>query len=480
MATAATGTGHFISIHSIALSKTNPRKRFDEGALAELADSIRKHGVLQPVLLRPKGSSYELVAGERRVRAAKAAALAEIPAIVRDLTDVEVLEIQVIENLQRSDLHPLEEAEGYRQLTSRGYDVAKIAERTGRSVKYVYDRVKLLGLTKKAQQLFLEGRFTPGHAILLARLEAKDQERALDPQGRALFEGETGHLWGDEEKASKDPYRFLKPVSVREFQTWVDDHVRFDAAKPDPMLFPETSMQLSVSREQAEKVIPITHHHYIAPETREGRTFGPQSWKRADGQKGSKTCDHNVTGVIVVGEGRGDAFKVCTAKEKCKTHWGAWQRERTKQAKLRGEGKESSAQKRYEQEEAKRKAEYARKDAARERWKKGAKPILLAIAAAVKESPAKPGGQLAKILLDKVTPYNGPGHAPEYVPVGKTAEDLVRHAAFLVLMEYALEYDAPEDFPKIAKAFGVDTKKILDEAVPQEKPAAPAKAKKKA
>src|SRR4051812_46403651 len=111
-----------ISIASTSASKTNPRKHFHQAELDELAASIRSHGVLQPVLVRPAPSAkdpnvlFEIVAGERRFRAAKAAGLSTIPAIVRSLTDLQVLEIQVIENLQRSNLHPLEEAEGYEAL----------------------------------------------------------------------------------------------------------------------------------------------------------------------------------------------------------------------------------------------------------------------------------------------------------------------------------------------------------------------------
>src|ERR1700674_3112427 len=101
---------HLLQIGSIDVSKTNPRKHFDKEKLAELGDSITKHGVLVPILVRTKTNGrYELVAGERRLRAAKAVELEEIPAIVRELSDKEALEIQVIENLQRADLHPLEE-----------------------------------------------------------------------------------------------------------------------------------------------------------------------------------------------------------------------------------------------------------------------------------------------------------------------------------------------------------------------------------
>ncbi len=100
---------YLIDLSRIDPSKTNPRKRFDAAAMAELTVSVAAHGVIQPILVRPTGSRFELVAGERRFRAAQAAQLSAIPALVRDLTDLEALELQVVENLKRADLHPLEE-----------------------------------------------------------------------------------------------------------------------------------------------------------------------------------------------------------------------------------------------------------------------------------------------------------------------------------------------------------------------------------
>lgn len=216
------------------------------------------------------------------------------------------------------------------------YDVARIAEKIGRSIKYVYDRVKLLQLTKEAQQLFLEDRITAGHAILLARLKPADQKRAIDPDTNehrpALFQKEHT-LFDPGEQAEepfklkgKDPWKGLKARSVRELQGWIDEHVRFDAKEPDPILFPETKAEL----EGAKKIVPITLANYIPEEAREGRTWGPRSWKRADGQpysdswgrkQKSKTCEYSVTGFVAVGPGRGDAFPVCVNKDKCAIHW---------------------------------------------------------------------------------------------------------------------------------------------------------------
>jgi ParB/RepB/Spo0J family partition protein len=153
-------------------SKTNPRSGFDAAGLKELAESMRAHGVLEPLMVRPvngqpaKGEGetpppqFEIVLGARRFRAAKLAKLESVPAIVRELTDTEALEMQIIENLQREGMQPLDEGLGYRALIDQaGYDVAKIAEKIGKSASYVYQRLKLADLTKPAQKALAGGDF---------------------------------------------------------------------------------------------------------------------------------------------------------------------------------------------------------------------------------------------------------------------------------------------------------------------------------
>ncbi len=228
-------------------SSRNPRKHFDPAALAELTESVRQSGVLEPLVVRPAAKGrYEIGAGSRRYRAAKAAGLATVPCRIRAMDDGTFLELLTVSNLQRADIHPLEEAEGYKDLlTLKGYDVARIAGRVGRSVKYVYDRMKLLQLTKPAKALFFEGKMTAGHAILLARLPAKDQARAIDSDRSG--NGHIGGLFvpdfGDEGLGLEEDDQ-QKPVSVREFDKWIADNVRFTREAADPMLFPETAEDL--------------------------------------------------------------------------------------------------------------------------------------------------------------------------------------------------------------------------------------------
>ncbi len=173
-----------VPLEKIAESPTNPRKTF--AGIEDLAESVKQHGILQPVLLRPmKGvgaNLYQLVFGARRYRAAKLAGLDAIPAMVRDLSDIDALETQIVENSKREDVHPLEEAEGYEVLVhskDRKYTVEEIAAKVGKSAGYVYGRMKLLALCKEVREAYYDGKFTASSAILVARLSEHGVQRAV-------------------------------------------------------------------------------------------------------------------------------------------------------------------------------------------------------------------------------------------------------------------------------------------------------------
>lgn len=158
------------------------RKHFNATKLEELTESVRTRGVITPLLVRPRPSAdgYDIAAGHRRFRAATAAGLQQVPCIVRSMTEVEFLETLTTENLQREDVHELEEAEGYALLMqTAGYDVPTIASKVGKSPSYVYQRLKLAELTDGAKEAFLAETITAGHAILLARLQPEQQTEAL-------------------------------------------------------------------------------------------------------------------------------------------------------------------------------------------------------------------------------------------------------------------------------------------------------------
>ena len=473
-----------LRLSEIHPSKTNPRQNVKGAGFDDLVASIKAHGILEPILVRKsqglgKSQPFEVVFGHRRFAAAQAAELETVPSIIRELDDTQALEIQIVENLARSDFHPLEEADAYHRLSRQpGYDVQKVAARVGRSAKYIYDRMKLLSLAKDVQALFLADRITAGHAILLARLSVKDQARATHED--VLFERESLLFDPNDSSAARGAHKALKAISVRELEAWIDEHVRFEQRDADPMLFPETNQRLSQAAVDAEKIYPITHSSHV-PTDASGpggqRTWGPGQWKRADGAHGSKTCEHSAMGFIVVGFDRGNSFRVCVAKDKCLVHWKAEAKRAAEKAahgtkSAATSGKKSGAAVESSAEQVKRaNAEYAAKqkveNAETQRWNKARPQIIAAIAAAVKESPATPGGKLAQALIRGVTHYSTTDTvAAKHVPMGKTEADLVRHAAFIALMGELSEWNARKEFPAIAKALGVDVAAIVDKAAP--------------
>lgn len=166
-----------VPIASVAAHPGQPRRRFDAAALAELTDSVRTHGILQPILVRPLPEGrYEIVAGERRWRAAQAAGLHEIPVTVRDLDDRTTFEIALIENIQRADLNAIEEAEGYVRLVDHhGYTPDKVAAAIGKSVSHVRNIMRLLELPDDIRQMVVDGRLSMGHArTIIAHYDAHD------------------------------------------------------------------------------------------------------------------------------------------------------------------------------------------------------------------------------------------------------------------------------------------------------------------
>ena len=177
-----------IPVPSIRKSPWQPRHVFDAEALAELVQSVKERGVLQPLLVRRMADHYELIAGERRLRAAGEAGLTEVPAIVLDVTDRQALEIALVENLQRSDLNLIEEAEGYRALGDKfGLTQEEIADRVGKARPTVANALRLLALSDRVKQLVAERRLSPGHAkALLGIANAREQELLAE---RSVAEG---------------------------------------------------------------------------------------------------------------------------------------------------------------------------------------------------------------------------------------------------------------------------------------------------
>lgn len=168
-----------ISLDSIIPKEDQPRKYFDDEALKELADSIRTNGIIQPIILRKQVNKYQIVAGERRWRAAKSIGLKEIPAIIRDLDEVDVAKISLIENIQRENLNPIEEAIAYKNLMDN-YDLTQeeLGKAVGKSRTYVSNSIRLLNLDDSIIKLIEEGKLSSGHGKVL--LGIKDKKEQID------------------------------------------------------------------------------------------------------------------------------------------------------------------------------------------------------------------------------------------------------------------------------------------------------------
>lgn len=171
--------GIFVNINKVEPNREQPRKNFDEDALVELSESIKQFGVLQPLLVQDKKGYYEIVAGERRWRAAKIAGLKEVPVIIKDLTEQEKAEISLIENIQREDLNPIEEAVAYKKLlTEFNLKQDELAERVSKSRTAITNSMRLLKLNDRVQEMVIAGRLTTGHARALLGIE--DAERQIE------------------------------------------------------------------------------------------------------------------------------------------------------------------------------------------------------------------------------------------------------------------------------------------------------------
>ncbi|RJF72233.1 ParB/RepB/Spo0J family partition protein [Deinococcus cavernae] len=169
-----------LSLSLVTQAAYQPRQVFEAGALAELAQSIREKGVLQPLLVRPRGDAFEIVAGERRWRASQLAGLSEIPVIIRDLGDREALEIAIIENLQREDLGALEEARAYQALLDHGLNQEGVAQAVGKGRSTVTNALRLLTLPEAALKALDGGQISAGHARAILAQPEKDRAWALE------------------------------------------------------------------------------------------------------------------------------------------------------------------------------------------------------------------------------------------------------------------------------------------------------------
>jgi len=196
-----------LKITEIEANENQPRRKFDEEALASLAESIKEHGIVQPIVVRREGTGYQIVAGERRWRAARIAGLKTVPVVVKDYSDTQVLEIALIENLQREDLNPIEEANAYKALIDEhSLSQEEIGKRIGKSRSAITNSLRLLNLPSEIIEYLISGKLTAGHARALLAFE--DDKKKIEIANRIINENLNVR---QVEKLAKEKQKTKKP-----------------------------------------------------------------------------------------------------------------------------------------------------------------------------------------------------------------------------------------------------------------------------
>lgn len=241
-----------VRLSQVVPNQDQPRKDFDEASIAELAESIKQYGVLQPLLVQKKGRYYEIIAGERRWRAAKMAKLKEVPVLIRKFSEQEAMEISLIENIQREDLNAIEEAEAYRKLLEEFHlTQEEVAERVSRSRTAVTNSLRLLKLEEPVRKMLIEGKLSMGHARALLALEIPEQQirTAGQVSSRGMSVRET-------EKLVK---KLLNPPAVRTEER-EDEQVLLAYKALEENLQKKTGTRVSIRRNGEKGKIEIEYY----------------------------------------------------------------------------------------------------------------------------------------------------------------------------------------------------------------------------
>lgn len=331
-----------LAIEKVVPSKTNPRKYFDPEEHEKMVASVKSKGILNPLNVRPMNGHFELVAGERRWRAAKAAGLKEVPVLVRELTDDQVLEVQLLENVQRQDLQPLELCAGFRALLDRGMDVKTIAWRIGRSSTYVHQTMRLVDLAKKGMKLLEEGQLKLGSALRIAPLPPAEQAEVIDwfvdeldygdgpptekdvadhiaeqlrDLGKAPWDLKDEHLLPGVPSCTACPKRTGNSPDL--FTDIRSKERCIDGACFKKKMERWSNLERARLEEEGVRLVKISEKRTsLAKEEHGAGTLGHDRYKVIEDKK---ECDHTAQGYRCDGEAPGTVIKVCT-NQKCKVH----------------------------------------------------------------------------------------------------------------------------------------------------------------
>ena len=359
-----------VALGELSESTTNPRKTFDEASLEELAQSIRSHGVLSPLVVRRLNGNFEIVSGARRYRAAERAGLAEIPVRLLELTDSQAQELQIIENVQRADVHPFEEAQGFQALLDREgreYTIERIAARTGKAAAHVAKRLKLLGLVPTVAQAFSAGRIGVEHAQLIAKLAPDAQERALthcfdgyfarDDGERSLVPASRLQAW-----IAQNVYLSLKSVPFSKddetlvpeagscatcpkrtgFNILLFSEVREDSCSDAACFNRKLDAHITKRKETMPGLVLISENYThagegeILPRRNYVEVIARKAKRGKQARPGERLCGHLSPAIYADGIDKGRLVKVCADKS-CPIHFHEQQQQEKQQAEWKAE-----------------------------------------------------------------------------------------------------------------------------------------------
>lgn len=421
----------------------NPRrKKPAPDYVSEIAASMRAHDVIEPLIVRlhPKhAGQLQIVCGETRFMAAKEAGLVDVPVVVRDYDDLAVLEVQLIENLQRASMHPIDEGAAFRRLIdSKKHTAESLAAKVGKSIRWIYQRIEFTKLIPDLQQAFIADRLNTKHAERLTRLDAADQAQCAKD---GLWD--TG-LWDDDDPKER------KAVSPARLDDWIRDHVKLsvEGEQVDRLLPEIAEAREEAITERGQGILQVARAHMVPQHTpalkkRFEGVILERSWKPAGGRQ---QCEHAQRAVIVFGQGQGQLLDVCVAKKQCAKHWPGHQAA-AKAKRATGSGTAAAAAQR---EQLRHQREIAQQDRQRQHFRQFTAALQKDVFAAASRLSTVPMATLHAVL------------AYYELPQTRKVADLPKIlllAALKTTFDRAWSHDKPKML-KWARLLGVNAAKI--------------------
>lgn len=373
-----------LAIDTIHESENNPRRVFADVPLQELADSVREHGVIQPLVVTQNGDGYVVLAGARRLRAAKLVGLANVPVRIVKGDSQKTSAIALIENIHRKDLDALDEATAYRRMLDQneGLTLDGLSAIVLKPKRHIHEQLRLLDLIPEAQDLLAKDVLPIEYARLLARAPQEKQVEGLSRCFRPLF-------------SSDGPQRdYLEPLA--NLKDWFERAVRLEPRSEDTkILMPEVHEHVEqVETEQKARVVMLStlHNHHQADRDRADKPILQRSWKFAEGDD---ACKYAQPGLVVIGPQKGERFNVCINKVRCTKHWGDPTTPTVAEGAIGGTSAIGEERRARLEAEEKRRAEA-------QRWEEELWPRALRLLAA-RTAHAEWTPELLEKVLDRVT-----------------------------------------------------------------------------